>query len=65
ELAYKLVSSLPRMRETLIVGIARGDAELIPDGSTEIWPGDRLLVLVPEEKAAEVREALLSSGDGQ
>lgn len=43
----------------LIVGIKRGEKELIPKGDTLISSGDYLIVLTNEDRAADLREDLL------
>jgi H+/Cl- antiporter ClcA len=47
----------------LLVGIRRGETELIPKGETEILDGDCLIALVDEDNAAEVNELLLNMGE--
>ena len=46
----------------LVVGIERGDTELMPNGATEIHAGDLLLVLANEEHAATIKAELLERG---
>ena len=48
--------------EVLIIGIARGEKELIPDGKTEIHGGDILHILSSEEDAVNNKRILLSLG---
>lgn len=43
----------------LIVGIKRGEKELIPKGTTTICSSDYLIVLTNEDNASNLREALL------
>ncbi|MFW5995615.1 MAG: ClC family H(+)/Cl(-) exchange transporter, partial [Spirochaetia bacterium] len=61
-LLHRSVNDVPWPEGTLIVGIERGETELIPDGKTEIEPGDRLLVMVTDETVDEVRGSLLAMG---
>jgi H+/Cl- antiporter ClcA len=46
----------------LLVGINRGDLEIIPKGDTIMLPGDYLVVLTDETKAAEINKKLLKLG---
>ncbi|NLJ46865.1 MAG: ClC family H(+)/Cl(-) exchange transporter [Treponema sp.] len=62
-LSHKLVRDVPWPSECLVVGVERGEDQLIPRGATKIHPGDQLHVLVDEEDAAEVKEALLGMGE--
>lgn len=43
----------------LLVGVKRGGEEIIPKGNTLIYPGDYLIVLTDENRAAKVTESLL------
>lgn len=47
----------------LVVGIKRGNIEIIPDGETKMLAGDYLIVLSNEDNAAEVRECLSKAGE--
>lgn len=62
-LSHRLVRDVPWPVGCLVVGVERGEADLIPHGSTKIHPGDQLHVLVDEEDAAEVKESLLGMGE--
>ncbi|QGU94864.1 H(+)/Cl(-) exchange transporter ClcA [Clostridium bovifaecis] len=44
----------------LLVGVKRGQKEIIPKGNTTIYAGDYLIVLVDEDKAPQVTEVLLN-----
>lgn len=46
--------------QCLLVGIRRGETELIPKGSTRIYSGDYLIVLTSEKEAGQVKNALLA-----
>jgi H+/Cl- antiporter ClcA len=61
-LAERLVKEIPWPKGCLAVGVQRGEAELIPDGSTELHPGDLVQVLVRGDRAAEAKEYLLKLG---
>ncbi|MBA1333664.1 MAG: Voltage-gated H(+)/2Cl(-) exchange transporter ClcA [Firmicutes bacterium] len=45
--------------DCLLVGIKRGQEEIIPNGSTVLLPGDFLIILVDELNAPGVKQALL------
>ena len=47
----------------LVVGIKRGEMEIIPDGDTKMLAGDYLIVLSNEDNAAEIRECLSKAGE--
>lgn len=61
-LEHKKIREIPWPEDTLVVGIRRGEQDQIPKGSTEIVPGDLLLILVSESRAAEVKMPLLAMG---
>lgn len=44
--------------QCLIVGIKRGEKEIIPKGTTIIYPGDYLIVLTNEENSSDIKECL-------
>lgn len=44
----------------LLVGVKRGQKEIIPKGNTTIYAGDYLIVLADEDKASQVTEVLLN-----
>ena len=54
----KLIKSVEWPDHCLLVAIKRGGKEIIPNGSTRILPGDFLVVLVDEDKAAGALEKL-------
>lgn len=62
-LAHKRIRTVAWPEGVLVVGIERGEHELVPNKNTEIEPGDCLLVLVNGHKAAEVNEILLKAGE--
>ncbi len=43
-------------RSALIAVVARGDDTIPPRGSTVVEPGDRLFVLVPRKKRADLED---------
>ena len=61
-LAERCVKDVPWPKGSLVVGVQRGEAELIPDGSTELHQGDLILVLVRAGCVAEAKEYLLNLG---
>lgn len=62
EMDGKLIRELNLPSDCLLVGIKRGEKELIPRGNTRINSGDYLLVLVDENKAASTNERILKMG---
>lgn len=54
----KMVKEIKWPNNCLLVSIKRGEKEIIPKGNTRIYPGDYLIALVDEDKAAEVKESL-------
>lgn len=59
EMDGKKIKDLKLPNHCLLVGIRRGEKEVIPKGNTTIYSGDCLIVLVNENKAAETNEELL------
>ncbi len=55
----KKIKQLSLPNDCLLVGIRRGEKELIPKGNTTIHSGDCLIVLVNEDNAALTNEELL------
>lgn len=49
--------------DCLVVGIRRGETEIIPCGDTKISAGDYLIVLSNEDNAADIRERLSQAGE--
>jgi hypothetical protein len=62
EMDGKMIKSLNIPNDCLLVGIRRGNKEIIPNGSTTVYSGDQLLVLVNEDEAASTKEDLLQLG---
>jgi Trk K+ transport system NAD-binding subunit len=58
----KKVKDIRWPENCLLVGINRGDLEIIPKGDTIMLPGDYLVVLTDESKAAEINKKLLKLG---
>ena len=62
-LSHRFVRNVTWPSGCLVVGVERGETDLIPHGSTEILPGDQLHVLADEAAAGEVKEILLRLGE--
>lgn len=58
EMHGKAIKELKLPSDCLLVGIRRGEKEVIPRGNTKVYSGNYLLVLVDENKAAFVNEVL-------
>lgn len=54
EVEGKMIKDISWPKDCLIVAIKRGGKEIIPKGSTEIIAGDFIVVLVDDDKAADV-----------
>ncbi|MFL0246551.1 ClC family H(+)/Cl(-) exchange transporter [Candidatus Clostridium stratigraminis] len=59
EMDNKMIKDLKIPPECLLVGVKRGEKEIIPKGKTVLYSGDYLLVLVNENKAAATHDLLL------
>lgn len=55
----KEIKDLNLPSDCLLIGVKRGEKEIIPNGTTTIHSGDYLLVLVNENKAALTNQKLL------
>ncbi|GIM27591.1 chloride ion channel protein [Clostridium polyendosporum] len=62
EMDGKMIKDLSLSTDCLLVGIRRGEDEIIPKGNTFIYSGDYLIVLVDENKAATINKELLKLG---
>lgn len=62
-LADKPLREVPWPKGSLVVGVRRGESELIPNGSTELRQGDIVLVLVRGECVAQTKEFLIELGN--
>ena len=58
----KMIKDVKLPTDCLIIGIRRGNEEIIPKGNTIVCSGDNLLVLVNEYEAASIKEQLLEMG---
>ncbi|MFZ7121074.1 MAG: ClC family H(+)/Cl(-) exchange transporter [Eubacteriaceae bacterium] len=58
----EMIKNLPIPLNCLLVGISRGNKELIPNGDTIVKSGDNLVVLVNEDEAAILKNDLLTMG---
>ncbi|MBP7552992.1 MAG: chloride channel protein [Spirochaetes bacterium] len=59
-LSYKRINEIAWPPDTLIVGIKRGDNEVIPKGNVVILPNDYLMILTALEKAGKVNKEISS-----
>ena len=59
----KMVKQFNWPSNCLLVGIKRGENEIIPKGDTSIYAGDYLVVLTNEEDVADVRESLSTASE--
>lgn len=62
EMDGKVIRNIELPKDCLLVGIRRGNKEIIPKGNTELYSGDQLIVLVNEDKAPLIGERLLELG---
>ncbi|HNZ25680.1 MAG TPA: chloride channel protein [Spirochaetota bacterium] len=60
KLSNKRINEIDWPPDTLIVGMKRGDNEVIPKGNTIILPNDYLMVLTSLEKAGKVNKEISS-----
>jgi len=59
----KKIKEIDWPSDCLVVGIKRGEMEIIPDGDAKMSSGDYLIVLSNEDNAAEVKECLSKAGE--
>jgi len=64
-IAHQFVKSVEWPKNCLVVGVTRGEEELIPRGNTEILPGDTLAVLMEERQVGEYKEGLIRMGENR
>ncbi len=62
KLAGRLIKSVPWPDGTLVVGVLRGESDLVPNGNTELFLGDVVLVLTDESRASDARDKILVLG---
>lgn len=60
KLDNKRIKDINWPKDCLLVGIKRGEAEIIPKGNTLIRVGDYLIILTNEDKEAMAKEAISS-----
>lgn len=65
ELDGKSVHQVEWPEDCLIVSLARGEEEVIPDGKTKISAGDRLLILTGSENINEYIEIIGKMGEAE
>lgn len=61
-IAGKRVKDISWPEHCLIIGIKRGESEILPKGVTEILQGDTLIILTDEEYASDVNYGLVLMG---
>jgi H+/Cl- antiporter ClcA len=59
----KKVKDMEWPSHCLVVGIRRGETEIIPNGDTKMIAGDYLIVLSNEDSAADIKESLAAAGE--
>lgn len=59
ELDGKTISEAFSYEEMLVISIIKNEIEKIPNGKTKIEAGDILVLLLPEERVAEIKEGLI------
>jgi len=64
-IAHRFITSVEWPKHCLVVGLTRGEDELIPRGNTEILPGDTLAVLMEEDRVGEYKEGLIRLGENR
>jgi Trk K+ transport system NAD-binding subunit len=62
-MAHRAVKHVPWPLDCLVVGIIRGEEEILPTGDTEILPQDRLAILTYEINADENTRFLTALAD--
>lgn len=62
EMDRRMIKDLKLPPECLLVGIRRGEKEIIPRGKTALYSGDYILVLVNENKATIINDILSEMG---
>lgn len=63
EIEHKRIKDIHWPDNSLIVGIRRGEKELIPDGAFKVYAGDCLIVLTDENHASEIKQLLIEKAD--
>ncbi|MBP7095408.1 MAG: ClC family H(+)/Cl(-) exchange transporter [Spirochaetia bacterium] len=63
-LANRFIRNVAWPCGALVVGVQRGEAELVPRGDTELRAGDVIIALVDEARAAEAQAKLEELGSG-
>ena len=56
--SHQAVADLTLPEKTVLVSVIRGNAVIVPRGSTRLEPGDRILAITPIEKEKELRRVL-------
>lgn len=63
EIEHKKIKDIEWPDNSLIVGIRRGEKELIPDGEFKVYASDCLIVLTDENHASEIKQLLIEKAD--
>ncbi len=58
----KKIKDIDWPKNCLLVGIKRGEEEIIPEGNTLICTGDYLIALANEDNASHIRQCLFEAG---
>jgi len=61
-LEHKKIKDISWPEDILIIGIRRGDREIIPRGDAELYQGDILHILAHEKDASKYKQDLLALG---
>lgn len=63
KLEGKTIKDIVWPENCLIIGIGRGEEELLPKGNTELLQGDMLIILTDEESASTINHDLVCMGE--
>lgn len=63
KIAGKMIKDIKWPEECLIVGVERGEEQLLPKGNTELFQGDMLIILTDGESAEKINHDLVCMGE--
>ena len=63
KVAGKMIKDIIWPEDCLIVGVERGEEQLLPKGNTELFQGDMLIILTDEENAEKINVELVCMGE--
>lgn len=63
KLEGKMIKDIVWPEECVIVAVSRGEEELIPKSTTQLLPGDMLIILTDEESASHINHDLVCMGE--